>query len=505
MTEASTGAQPIALLYIGVYVLLMFGAAYLATRWSRNAADFLIGGRSFNWLLQGMGLSSLIIAGTTVSAAPALGYDLGLVGHWWTTGWVLAVLFGAFAVAPLFRRSGAYTFPEWIGARYGERTRVVAAMAFGIALIFSPLANILGGGLVLSAFTGWEPWVTITGMGLLVAIYLFFGGLYASLVTGVVQWLVAIFAFCIILPWFLFTEYGGFEALAGLPDSHFRMTTSEDFPLLGNGIFSVFGMFWLMGCIYFGGATWNRSASCRTVGEARKGWIFAAAVAVPIAFILPLVGMFVRASGVELDDAGGAFGLVIGDMHPAMGSLFVLGVIAATMSTAELGIVAGSSILLRDVYQRVFRPEASLEQLLLPSRVFTLIYALAGGVVGSNLFYVLNPEYASLYGLALFSGFAAAGLPPLFGSLLWRGAPKEAAFTGLLGGTIATFASVLVPAIEIHAMYIGFLASLALYVGVGLLTRITGPWWQERRLSVADVGGAGPHASTHTQQGVPSS
>lgn len=485
--ENEIGAQPIALLYIGLYLALMALAGWFATRWSKNASDFLIGGRSFGWLLQGIGLSSLIIAGTSVSVAPALGYNIGLLGHWWTTGWVLAILFGAFVVAPLFRKSGAYTLPEWIGARYGERARLVASVAFGIALIFSPLANILGGGLVLAAFTGWEPWITITGIGMVVAIYLYVGGLYASMVTSVVQWAIALFAFVFILPWFLFTNYGGPSYLEALPDSYFTVTSSEKFPLFSSGVLSVFGMFWLMGCIYFGGPTWNRAASARTASDARKGWLFAAVVSIPVAFVLPLVGMYVKASGVELDEASGAFGLVIAQMHPALAAIFSVGVIAATMSTAELGIIGGSTILLRDIYQRYFRPDATLQQLMVPARIFTFGYALIGGVFGAYAFYLINPVYASLYGLALFAGFAAAGIPPLLGSIIWPDAKKEGAFFGLLFGTVAALAAVVLPAITWHAMYVGFVVSLVLFVTCSLAVKVTGPWWHEKPISVHDI------------------
>jgi SSS family solute:Na+ symporter len=463
----SISTDPITWVYVAVYIVLMLAAGTIASRLSRNASDFLIGGRSFGWLLQGIGLSALIIAGTTVSVAPALGYSIGLLGHWWTTGWILAVLFGAYVVAPIFRRSGAYTFPEWIGARYGSRARTVAALAYGMALIFSPLANILGGGLVLSTFTGWEPVVTISAMGLLTAAYLCMGGLQAAIITNVAQWLIAI-VMVLFLPIFLVTKYGGFETLATLPAEYFTVTWNDQFPLFSPGVKSVFGMFWLMGCIYFGGSTWNRAASCRTTVDARKAWIFAAVVSLPMAFILPLSGMYLKASGVELANPSGAFGYLIGQMPSALGSLFIVGVIAATMSTAELGIVAGSTILLRDVYQRVFRPEADLKQLLWPARVFTMAYALVGGVIGSNLFYIWNPKLAALYGLALFAGFAAAGLPPLFGSILWKRSSREGAYLGMLAGTAATFLVVIFPLTQWHAMYVGFAVSLIVFVTVSI-------------------------------------
>lgn len=477
-------AQPIALLYIVIYLVLMAAGGWFATRLSKNASDFLIGGRSFGWLLQGIGLSSLIIAGTSVSVAPALGYNIGLLGHWWTTGWTLAILFGAFVVAPLFRKSGAYTFPEWIGARYGDRAQLMAAISFGIALLFSPLANILGGGLVLAAFTGWEPWITITGMGIVVALYLYVGGLYASMVTSVIQWAIAIVAFVVVLPWFLFSHYGDLSYLSNLPDSYFVVTSSEEFPLFSTGVLSVVGMFWLMGCIYFGGPTWNRAASARTVGDAKKGWVFAAIIAIPVAFVLPLVGMYVRASGVELEEASGAFGLVIAQMHPALAAVFSVGIIAATMSTAELGIIGGSTILLRDVYQKYYRPDATLQQLIGPAKIFTFAYALIGGVIGAYGFYLINPVYASLYGLALFAGFAAAGIPPLIGSVIWPRSTKEGAFFGLLGGTLSALIAVIMPSITLHAMYVGFLVSLTLFVACSLAVRVTGPWWSEPRLRI---------------------
>jgi SSS family solute:Na+ symporter len=97
-------------------------------------------------------------------------------------------------------------------------------------------------------------------------------------------------------------------------------------------------------------------------------------------FVMPLLAMYALAlapdvftiTGGEVPPAG-AFGVLAGGLPLAIGVLVPIGFVAASVSTYTTDVVAGAALGLRDFYQRFFAPEAEPEDLVLPSRIISVI------------------------------------------------------------------------------------------------------------------------------------
>lgn len=141
-------------------------------------------------------------------------------------------------------------------------------------------------------------------------------------------------------------------------------------------------------------------------------------------------GMFIKAQGISSEVPDKAIGILLGNMPPILTALGLTAIIAATMSTAQIGIIAGSSILIRDVIFRILNKEPSkVKDLVNTSRWVTLIYALAS-IIGAILFNMFVPILGSAFALAVLSGFIASLVPPLFGTMFWKKSKKEGVFLG---------------------------------------------------------------------------
>lgn len=109
----------------------------------------------------------------------------------WTGGFVLVALL----LAPYLRRFGQYTIPDFLSARYGGSTSLVAVGAAIIASFVYVVAQIYGVGVITSRFVSlqFEIGVFVGLAGILVCSFL--GGMRAVTWTQVAQYVILIIAY----------------------------------------------------------------------------------------------------------------------------------------------------------------------------------------------------------------------------------------------------------------------------------------------------------------------
>jgi SSS family solute:Na+ symporter len=460
------------------YTVAMIGLGVWTKRWIDDDEDFMVAGRGLSWPLQGIGMTAIIIAGTTGATVGAIGYASGYVAHWWITGWILAVVLGAFTIAPFARRSGGVTLTEWFEAMFDRNVRVVAGLALALGLLFSPLANILGGSLVLSGLMGIAPESAVVILGLSGIVYLYLGGMWATVFSDIAQFALFTIAFLGGTLYLVLTG-GGVGMLArNLPAAHFNPLPNGEFSGIDWTAGSAFGLFFLMLCLTFGGTYWHRGAAARSPREAAKGWLLGVVLAVPFAVVLPLSGMYVRAQGTALDDPQQAFGVFMAELPPVAAGVMLAGILAATMSTVEIGVVAGVSVLFRDVVERGSGRKFGARQSVRWIRWLTVVYGVVA-IVGGIAMHHVAPGVGALIGLAFLSAFSAALLPSVAATMLGRRfCSKEASLLSILAATVYTVYSLLSGTYaEVHPMFVAALVATGVYIVVAPVAAATGPWW----------------------------
>ena len=118
------------------------------------------------------------------------------------------------------------------------------------------------------------------------------------------------------------------------------------------------------------------------------------------------------------------------DLHLAfIGGLFLCGILAAIMSTADSQLLVTASSVAEDLFKGVFRKGASDKTVLRVSRATVVIVAVIAYVIA------LNPD-SSVMGLVsnAWAGFGAAFGPIVLLSLYWKRVNLPGAIAGIVSG-----------------------------------------------------------------------
>jgi Na+/proline symporter len=296
-------------------------------------------------------------------------------------------------------------------------------------------------GVFIAGATPLEVPTAIVGAGIVILIYTVIGGLWAVVVTDVVQFVILIFTALLLVP--LSVEAaGGFGAMQQTLPEHFTWFNGP------KGAFWYLLAYYIMIVLKYNGnwAFIQRFYSVRDEEAGRKAGLLMAGLffVFPIFFLLPAIAAKIVVPG--LDNPEMAYVAISTNVLPAgiMGILLAA-MFAATMSAsdAEYNVMAG--VVTRDIYRRLFRPEATDQQQIRVARVATTVI---GGLVIVGALYIgqfggafeANKLFTSLFGIPMV-------VPVLFGVLLAKPRPWGA-ITTLVVGALAGLLMNVIPGVS---------------------------------------------------------
>ena len=136
-------------LSLGIYIVIG-----IITRTS-NPDQYYVAGRGVPPVFNGMATGSdWMSAASFISMAGALSAQ-GFAGLAYVMGWTGGYLLLAVFLGPYLRQFGAYTIPDFLGARYGGNFARVIGVIGAVACSFTYLiAQVTGVGLIVSRFIG---------------------------------------------------------------------------------------------------------------------------------------------------------------------------------------------------------------------------------------------------------------------------------------------------------------------------------------------------------------
>jgi len=350
------------------YLLVVAFVGVLARRLVRSADDFFRAGGQMPWWTAGISLYMGTFSAFAFVAFGSMAFEHGmsgvLVGAGAVVGWFLSGLL----LAVRWRRARLSSPTEYLQHRFGSFARQALVW---LNLILSPLQaglRLFGFAIMVHGILGYPVPEIILVAASVMLIYSTMGGLWAVVLTDTVQFIV-IFIGLVPLLILSVIEVGGLPGILNLyADGFFSFTSGS------------LSAFWLV--------TWwvteivNTLASFQGVQrysavpsekDARKAAYLAAVMLVPtmlLALTPSLLGshIFPSING-EL-----IFAHMTTSLLPASLVGLMLGALcAATMSSLDSIFNIDASIMTNDVYKRLFRPEASERNLIVASRVFTMV------------------------------------------------------------------------------------------------------------------------------------
>ena len=189
-------------LSLGIYVFIG-----ILTRTS-NPDQYYVAGRGVPSVYNGMATGSdWMSAASFISMAGALAVQ-GFGGLAYVMGWTGGYLLLAVFLGPYLRQFGAYTIPDFLGARYGGNLARIIGVVAAITCSFTYLiAQVTGVGLIVSRFIGLDFNIGVF-VGLLGVLFCsVLGGMRSVTWTQVAQYIILIISYLVpvvYLSWSLF-------------------------------------------------------------------------------------------------------------------------------------------------------------------------------------------------------------------------------------------------------------------------------------------------------------
>ena len=152
--------------------------------------------------------------------------------------------------------------------------------------------------------------------------------------------------------------------------------------------------------------------------------------------------------------------------------IFISGILASTMSTADSQLIAASSSVTQDILVNGFKIKMSNKATMILARVSVILISVVA------IFLARNPN-GSVFRIVSFAwaGFGATFGPIVLCSLFWKRANKWGALAGLVSGAVTVFVwkfavrtAFAGTVLDIYELLPAFLVALVFIVAVSLLT-----------------------------------
>ena len=425
---------------IAAYFAVTLCAGLFMGRFVKSGKDFFSGGNRVPWWMGAISSYMAMISSFVFIAHGGVAYQDGIIAIIVFWSCAFAILAGTWIFAGRWRRANVSTPMEYLERRYGAGVRQFISWC-GIGFrILDNMVRLYTLGLIASVLLNIsiEKGIWI-GVGIVLA-YTLTGGLWSVLVTDVIQCAILLGVSIAVVPLAL-DAVGGLGAVHAALPAHFDAFNGH------RGEFWFLFAYYAMVFIKYN-ANWafiQRLASVPTERDAKKMSVLTAALlfVFPVVALLPAICARHMLPGINPEESyirlcceilpGGVFGLMVSAM------------LAASLSTLASEFNVTSSVLTKDVYERLWRPDASPREQLLVARVTTLAVA-ALVAVGAAYVQALGGAFEANKILMGLIGVPIV-IPSVFG-ILWKRPNTKGVLLCIVLGVASGFVALKLPALK---------------------------------------------------------
>ncbi len=470
---------------IVLYAGLMAWIGILAKRKSSNVDEYFAAGHGLPWWMAAIshhvsGYSAVVFVGFAGRAAVA-GFSMWTL---FSLGVFVAMMIGTLIWAPRWSRLKVLTPVEYLGQRYGNSVRILIAVS-GIGLKFIDLGiKLFAISIVIHVVTGWAVLPIILVAGIITISYVFVGGLWATVLTDLVQFVVQLFMSLVVL-YIALSMVGGWSSLwERLPAERSNFFNADA------GISVEFWLVYLIVIILsYNGGTWGlaqRFISVEKPREAQKAALLSGFLYLlyPIVIFLPawaapflLPDQFDQTTmmpiaGFDLDQAYILVSQkILAGLAPGLIGLLVCSMFAATMSMIDSDINSLAAVFTKDIWQRNVNRNISDEGLLRVGMMATAAFGLA--VIVAAVIVSMSPGMNKVFSFTvkLLGGLLSPIAIPLMFGMIYKKATTRGAILSFCGGMLTYLIATLVYDVAAFEVYAGLeiLVCVVIYFGESLI------------------------------------
>jgi Na+/proline symporter len=471
------GREAISAIVISSTLVAYVIVGLIASRRVKSGEDFLIAGGKLSYVpLFGTYLATYFSA-LSMLGWPGDMYAFGISAAWIGIFWALGAALTVLVARKYWYYRQLITPPDFMTARYGSKLlELLVGITSFIALVFGIVTQYIAMGIAWSVALGrsYAEGVLITTA--IMAVIIAAGGLVSVAWSDVLKAAV-----------FLIAIYGGaayiFTNVVNPVDTIKRLATTNPSFFDPFRVYAPFGVAMLFFMWTLGVATHAQYLQRITAGRSLRvtffqytSWYFVAAIYVTL-LLLAMTAKVLFPTGLP---AGWSRDYVLPALFyyhspPAIYALFLAGIVAAALSTADSVIQLATSIFIKNIVELARgRPFSSRARLNLGRAIsFALTFLVGAAAIARPAAITYVAGYA--WGLLAVGYFA-----PVFFGLYWRRASKTAAILSvLIGWVFFIVAQALALAgrwtVPISPAALGSMAAVISYVVIALMTKPTPP------------------------------
>lgn len=482
-----------------VYLLLMIVVGAIYMKRTENSEDYFLGGRGLNGWVAALSAQASDMSGWLLMGLPGAIYAMGTGQSWIAIGLFLGTVFNWLCISKRLRRytivaNNSLTIPAYFENRFHDKKRILLLVSSIVIVVFFLVytaSALAAGGKLFNTVFGIDYHVALAiGAGVILC-YTFMGGFMAVCVTDFIQGTLMLIGLLVvpIVAYFMLpgnlTDLLEQSGVAGGSSSFLNLFMNGDRPYTAVEIFSQLA--WGLG--YCGMPhILVRFMAVKDEKELKKSKYIAiiwdilslcAACFIGVlgrAYLLPVILGTEGEASTESVFISMIQKIFTSDLAlPFIGGIFLCGILAAIMSTADSQLLVTASAVSEDLYHSFVKKDADSKEILRISRITVVIVAVLAFVIA------WNPE-SSIMGLVsnAWAGLGSAFGPIVLLSLFWKRTNLPGAIAGIVTGGLVVIIWDYIPlvggqtlgaATGVYSLAVGFLLSLAMIVIVSLSTK----------------------------------
>ncbi len=488
------------LLAFAAYLVMMIVIGAIYSKKNTSAEDFFLGGRQLGGWVAALSAQASDMSGWLLMGLPGAIYLVGVGGDGWVAvGLFVGTVLNWIIVSSRLRRytiraNNSVTLPSYFENRFHDKNRVLMTVCSVTIVIFFLVycaSALAAGGQLFQSIFGVDYKIALTIGAMVILVYTFLGGFFAVCVTDFIQgmlMLVALLAVPIVALFIMGQE--GMTIASGLAANTLPSTTDDFVNIMkykdgsNNFINIISGLGWGLG--YFGMPhILVRFMAVKSDKELNKSKGVAIVWVALSLFFACFIGVLGRAYlSPDALVAGGSEQVFIEMIKklfmedikvPFIAGLFLCGILAAIMSTADSQLLVSASSVAEDIYKGLIKKEADDKKVLMVSKLTVIVIAIIAYIIA------LNPNN-TIMGLVsnAWAGLGAAFGPLVILSLFWKRTNFQGAVAGVVTGALTVIVWDYLPLVNgatigkttgLYSLVVGFALSIIAIVIVSLCTK----------------------------------
>lgn len=483
-----------------VYLGIMLAVGFIYSSKNKNAEDYFLGGRQLGGFVAALSAQASDMSGWLLMGLPGAILISGMAGDGWIAiGLLLGTIINWIFIASRLRKytikaNNSVTIPMFFENRFHDKSKVLMIISSVVIVVFFTVycaSALSSGGKLFNQIFGLNYTLALTIGAAVILIYTFFGGFFAVCTTDFIQGTMMLIALMVvpIAVYVLFGAENGTVATALIASG---VSNPESFvnPFIGTKWTDIVsGLAWGLG--YFGMPhILVRFMAIKNEKEMKKSKIVAitwVTISLAAAAVIGIIGRAYIFDAIPSGSEENIFIIMIQEVFenklalPFVAGIFLCGILAAIMSTADSQLLVSASSVAEDIFKGIIKKDASDKTVLRVSRITIVVIAIIAYLIA------LDPESSVMKLVSnAWAGLGAAFGPLVLASLFLRFTNIKGAVAGILSGALTVIVWDYIPMFMdsatgkrisigtytgIYSLLIGFFVSLLFIIIVSLCTK----------------------------------